>query len=196
MRKTLFALGLLMAGMLASENATAQGCPGSPPIGTIYLCNFVNGVKVVTLPSGPVTSNSSGGAQVQVVGYNTNPCQVIFEVVGFNSQGTGEFGAIDTDLVPGAAAPTTLTAQDPASGTLFPADLNLNLNLKASGSALGGQTYYSNGDLSLTASGINDLPADGLPTVDVNQGDKAVEFISADGDVGFVLNQVSVTLNP
>lgn len=191
MYKILYIFGFLMAGILMSENASAQ-CPGSPNLGTIYICNFVNGVKVVTLPSGPITNNSNGGAQVQVVGYNTNPCQVIFEVIGFNSQGTGEFGAIDTDLVPGAAAPTTLTAQDPASNTLFPADLDLNLNLKASGSALGSQTYYSAGDINLRASGITDLP---LKNIDVVQT-KRVEFISSDGKSGFILDETAVQLNP
>ena len=186
MRKIFYVFALLLAGILMGEIAYAQ-CPGSPPIGTIYLCNFVNGQKVVTLPGGPGSTNSNGGAQVRVVGYNTSPCQVIFEVVGFNSNGTGEFGAINTDLVPTTQV-STLTG---TAASLFPATLDLNIGLKASGSALGTDTYYSVGNLNLQATNITGLPLKGLAL----QQTRPLEFRGTKGE-GFRLDQTNVVLNP
>lgn len=187
MRKFFAFFALLLTGILMGEVAHAQ-CPGSPPIGTIYICNFVNGQKVVTLPGGPASTTSTGGAQVRVAGYSTNPCQVIFEVIGFNSQGTGEFGAINTDLVP-TPERTTLTG---TATSLFPATLDLNLRLRASGSALGTQTYTSQGALNLRATNIRSLP---LRNVNVSQGEP-VRFVSDNGSQTFTLDKTNVVLNP
>lgn len=188
MRKILSAFGLFVAGALMTGTAYAQ-CPDFPGLGDTYICHFVNGQKVVTLPGGPAPSNSDGSATVVVSGFNYNPCQVIFEVVDFNSNGTGEFGAIDASLVP-TGVPTTLTAQDAASGNLFPANLDLNIGLKAE---LGGNTYYTDEILNLQATDIHELPLKG---VSVKQT-RPVRFFSEDGaDIFFSLDETSVELNP
>lgn len=189
MRKFFYLFAFMMAGILVGGKAYAQ-CPDLPSIGDTYICYFVNGGKVVVLPGGPAPTNSSGQAVVHVTGLQYNPCQVIFEVDQFSSNGAGEIGTIDANLVP-TSQPTTLTGA-PGSGTLFPAELDLNINLQATGSALGGQTYLSNGPLNLRASNVNSLPLQGVNV----QQTHPLDFVAEDGSNGFVLEKTDVVLNP
>lgn len=156
MRK-IFALGLAAAGLLMAGEASAQ-CDDLPPIGTVYTCYFVDGEKVVVLPGGPVPSNSSGSATVYVVGYNYDPCEALLSPEQFGSTGSGKLGTLSTNLAPGSPV-SRLTGADKVS--LFPAELELNLNITAKADALNG-TFTSDGPLTLRASGIEKVPFEGI----------------------------------
>lgn len=156
MRK-IFALGLAAAGLFMAGEAMAQ-CADRPPIGSTYTCYFVDGEKVVVLPGGPVPSNSSGSATVYVVGYNDDPCEVLLSPEQFSSTGTGKLGTLSTGLAPGSPK-SRLTGRDKIN--LFPADLELNLNITAKADALNG-TFTSDGPLVLRAEGIEKVPFEGV----------------------------------
>lgn len=191
MRK-IFALALLAAGTLMASEAIAQPCPDLPPIGTVYTCYFVNGGKVVVGPGGPVPSNSTGSATVYVVAHRTPPiypvCEAILSPNQFSSTGEGRLGVVSTALAPGSPD-SRLTGN---ATSLFPADLELNLNLKATVSSLGG-TFVSQNPLKLRASGIRGLP---LRAVSVRQID--ADFVKLTNEKGqsIGLQEVGVVLNP
>lgn len=184
MRK-LFMTLLAATGLFAAAQASAQ-CPDLPPIGTPYTCYFVNGGKVVVTPGGPVPSNSTGSATVYVVGHNTNPCEAILSPEQFGSTGQGRLGTLSSSLAPGSPV-SRLTGNN---ATLFPASLELNLNLQVTASSLNG-TFTSQGPLKLRASNIRSLP---LKNVDVKQvGD--LKLVNEKGE-SIGLTNVAVTLGP
>lgn len=185
MRTVLAALGLVAVGLFCSGSASAQ-CDDLPPLGTPYTCYFVGGDKVVVLPGGPVPSSSDGSATVYVVGYNYNPCEVLLSPEQFSSTGSGKLGRLGTNLAPGSPK-SKLTGQN--SKALFPADLELNLNITATADALNG-TFTSQGPLTLRASGIQKLP---LTNVELKQ-DGAVKLVNEKREV-IGLEGVHVVLN-
>lgn len=193
MRKIFCTLALAAASLFAVADAYAQ-CNDLPPVGSRFRCYFVNGGKVlVPEGSGAVPANSTGFAEVEVIYHNFNPCEAVFGVRGFSSTGTSpQLGLVRSNLAPGGSPDGRLTGS--GATTLFPASLQLNLNINVEADALPGRIY--NGVLSLQAQNITSVPF-----VNVNATQTAPLTLVApfpeepDGVSLLILSETNVILN-
>jgi|GEM_PF-1407189 len=133
--RNIFLSAVAAAALFTGNDATAQPpCLDLPPIGDTVICTFLNGQKILVTVGGTDIATTSGQAVFQVIGHSYNPCQAILGPVSFFSSGNSpRLGPVNTSLAAGTP-PTTITG---GNATLFPGDLNINLNLRADIGALG-----------------------------------------------------------
>ena len=192
--KTLLLGVVALIALLSGIEAAAQPpCPDLPPIGTRYRCYFVNGSKVLVALGGPVPANSTGYAELVVIGHNYSPCEAILGPDGFSSTGNSpQLGTITTFLAPGSPV-SRITGTNP--GTLFPANVTLNFNLNAIVGALGNQTLQSAGPVTLTANGVTSLPPANVTVVQTAPVLFAVDPSNPTEESSFILETTNVVLN-
>ena len=185
-------LGLLAVGPTI---ASAQ-CDSLPPRGTIYHCFITSGGKVLIVDGATEPAESVAEATFAVTGYTSNPCGVLLSTLEFESKSfTVSLGELTTTLQPGTPSTATITQTDPGSPSLFPAELEISLNLYGTATALPGKQFKTVSPLILRSTGeINELP---LSSVQVKQLPGSTAFV--DNGVGtgvvFGLQDVNVTLN-
>jgi hypothetical protein len=136
--KTFMLLGLAMASMFTA--AYAQPCDGLPPIGTIYNCVVLsNGTKVLVTDISEV-AGSTIYATFRVTGYTDNPCSVVLQDVAFSSQSQSiSLGDFNTYTKPFEKPSQATITQNREGKSLFPATLDIELNLFATAKAIDGE---------------------------------------------------------
>jgi len=192
MRKIL-ALGLAIAGLFMTAEATAEPteppCPDLPAIGTQYICPFLQAGKQIWINGVLFIIRSDGQGCFRVVGHSHNPCQAILEPLCFIAKSDdGELGPVTINLALGS--PTTTLTGIPGTNRVFPASLEINLNISATGNALNG-TFTSNGPLTLRGSDIVGVPLKNVTVTAVGP----VTLTNKEGE-SIELRSDEVVLNP
>jgi hypothetical protein len=189
-------IGLRSVGV-ALQSSGKGDCEGLPPIGTTYHCEFTpdgNSVKTIVVEGDRLPSSSSGNAVFTVIGYTSNPCAVILENRSFQSESKDErLGSVLTYTNPKRAfSGATITQLDPESGKLFPASLEIQLNLQSKVSSYD-RELTANRPLILRSKEIESFE---FKDVRVSQRDReAVTFTSDDRKLSVGLIETNVTLN-